>query len=69
MVTAMPRIVCPVCKSINDYAIDNLSLVDIDLHASLICNQCKSRYTDIYALVYLGGYTDTISYDRDNISV
>jgi hypothetical protein len=30
---------------------------------------CGCRFTNIYALVYLGGYAEDMMYDRDNITV
>lgn len=62
------KIVCPACETINAYNIVKLSLVDIDLQVTYSCEKCGTIYTDTYALVYLGGKTDTQEYDRDNIS-
>lgn len=67
MVTNTHAVVCPKCKSSNCYEITKLTLVDIDLHATYSCEACGSEYTDIYALVYLGGNCNSMAYDRDNI--
>lgn len=66
MVTNNSKVVCPKCKAINSYNVERLSLVDIDLHATYSCESCGSEYTDIYALVYLGGNCGSMAYDRDN---
>ena len=68
MVTNNPAVVCPKCRKVNCYEIKNLALVDTDLHVSYFCETCSAEYTDIFALVYLGGHMLTISYDRDNIT-
>jgi transposase-like protein len=67
MVTNNYKVVCAKCKAVNCYEIVKLSLVDIDLHATYSCDACHSKYTDRYALVYLGGNCNTAEYDRDNI--
>ena len=67
MVTHSRNVVCPLCKSTNAYEITKLSLVDIDLHATYSCEACGSEYTNVYALVYLGGNCGSMAYDRDNI--
>ena len=67
MVTNTHAVVCPKCKAVNCYEVTNLSLIDIDLHATYSCESCGSEYTDVYALVYIGGNYNSIKYDRDNI--
>jgi len=67
MVTNNSQVVCPKCKASNCYEVTKLALVDIDLHATYSCESCGSKYTDRYALVYLGGNYGSIEYDRDNI--
>lgn len=67
MVTNTQVVVCPKCRVVNSYKIEKLSLVDIDLHASYSCESCGSEYTNIYALVYIGGNCGSMVYDRDNI--
>ena len=62
-------VVCPKCRSANCYQIENMQLVDTDLHVSYICEACDTEYTDIFTLVYLGGHTLTAKYDRDNIAI
>ena len=66
MVTSSIKVTCPCCNS-QDYELVKLELVDIDLCASYTCKECGRRYTDTYALVYLGGHTDVCVYDRDNL--
>lgn len=65
MVTTTTKVTCPICESDN-YDITNLSLVDIDLHATYLCLHCGTIYTNKYMLTYIGGQTDSIEYDRDN---
>lgn len=69
MVTNRMSIVCPNCESINDYTIIKSEYIDNDLHTTYSCDNCGCQHTAIYTLVYLGGYTDTVKYDRDNITV
>lgn len=66
MVTSSIKVTCPCCNS-QDYEIEHLNLVDTDLCVSYTCKECGRRYTDTYALVYLGGNTETFEYDRDNL--
>lgn len=68
MVTSKHNVTCPNCNSINSYEIQKLDLIDNELLATYVC-ECGCRYTDTYALVYLGGYTDNTMYDRDNLIV
>lgn len=68
MVTNNPAVVCPKCRQVNCYEITALKLVDTDLHVSYCCETCGTEYTDVYALVYLGGHMLNTSYDRDNIT-
>lgn len=67
MVTNICKVVCPKCKTSNCYEIVKLSLIDIDLHATYACESCGSEYTNVYALVYLGGQCGSVAYDRDNV--
>ena len=60
-------IVCPKCKSVNCYTITRLEMCDKDLHATYMCDTCQTEFTDVYGLMYIGGYTSTQQYDRDNI--
>lgn len=69
MVASNTRIVCPKCKTVNYYEIVKSEYIDTDLHTTYSCDACGSEYTNIYALVYLGGYANSIQYDRDNITV
>ena len=66
MVTKDLKVICPQCGVVNDYAIQKLELVDSDLEVTYFC-ACGCRYTDSFALVYLGGRTDSYLYDRDNL--
>ena len=68
MVTNNPAVVCPKCREVNCYEIVKLELVDTELHVSYFCETCGAEYTDVYALVYLGGHMPNLSYDRDNIT-
>ena len=67
MVTNNIMNVCPKCSDINHYIITKMELVDTDLHVSYLCENCGAEYTDVYALVYLGGHMLAVSYDRDNV--
>ena len=69
MVTNNCAVVCPNCGKANCYEITSLKLIDADLHVSYLCETCGTEYTDVYALVYLGGHMPNLSYDRDNISI
>lgn len=69
MVASNTCIVCPKCKTVNCYEIVKSEYIDTDLHTTYSCDACGSEYTNIYALVYLGGYANSIQYDRDNITV
>ena len=66
MVASHLTVTCPKCGADNRYEIEKLELVDTDLHATYTC-ACGCRFTDTYALVYLGGFTDSMQYDRDNL--
>lgn len=68
MVTNNIQVVCPKCKAVNSYEIKSLKVYDNDLHITYSCD-CGCEFTNVYALVYLGGHTDSIEYDRDNITV
>ena len=61
-------VVCPNCRKANCYEIKHLELIDTDLHVSYLCETCSTEYTNVYALVYLGGHMLNKSYDRDNIT-
>ena len=69
MVTNNIQVVCPKCKGVNCYEITGLQLIDTDLHATYTCEACGTEFTNIFALVFLGGKTNTFEYDRDNITV
>lgn len=69
MVTNNFKVVCPECGSVNDYVIHKSEYIDTELYTTYFCEECGCLFTDIYALVYLGGYTETEKYDRDNITV
>lgn len=69
MVTSNFQVVCPKCKSINCYEIVKSNYIDTDLHTTYSCETCGNEYTNIYVLVYLGGYSNSMKYDRDNITV
>lgn len=66
METRIHNVTCPECKVVNDYEIQKIELVDSDLQVSYFC-ACGCRYTNTYALVYLGGFTNDYCYDRDNL--
>ena len=66
MVTSRVKVTCPKCGEESLYEVEKLELVDTDLHVSCTCT-CGCRFTDTYALVYLGGFTDDMWYDRDNL--
>lgn len=68
MVTNTLQVVCPKCRCANCYSISNMQLIDTDLLVSYHCETCEAEYTDIYALVYLGGHMMATRYDRDNIT-
>ena len=67
MVTNNITVVCPKCKAINSYNYIHMKLYDNDLHITYSCEACGSDYTNIYTLVYLGGYANGFEYDRDNL--
>ena len=67
MVTNNPKVVCPKCGSINCYDVITTKLYDIDIHITYSCEACGSEFTDTYILVYVGGYTNSYEYDRDNL--
>lgn len=69
MVTNTTKVVCPKCGSINSYEIIKIELIDNELHTSYSCEACRTDYTDIFALTYLGGNTNSCEYDRDNLKV
>ena len=69
MVTNNIQVVCPKCKCVNGYDSVKMKLYDNDLHITYSCEACGCDYTNIYTLVYLGGYANGIEYDRDNITV
>lgn len=69
MVTNNQSVICPCCKSINNYDIVSTNIIDNDLHITYICTECGTRYTDYYALVYFGGSTNSQIYDRDNLAL
>ena len=66
MVTSLHKVTCPLCGKVNDYEVAKMELIDVDLHVSYQC-ACGCVFTDEYALVYLGGHTAELSYDRDNL--
>lgn len=67
METSIKTVTCPICGSVNRYTVTDLQMIDSDLNATYICDECRSRFTNTYALVYAGGYTETFAYDRDNL--
>lgn len=69
MVVNNCKVICPKCKAANCYTIVKLDLIDTDLHVTYSCGRCSARYTDVYALVYLGGCAADAEYDRDNITI
>lgn len=69
MVTNNIQVVCPKCKAVNSYNSIRTKLYDNDLHITYSCEACGCDYTNIYTLVYLGGYANGMEYDRDNIAV
>jgi hypothetical protein len=69
MVANKMTIVCPCCQSTNSYYIVANELVDNELHTTYCCEECGCEFTNIYALVYLGGYANEVTYDRDNLTV
>lgn len=54
MVTLTTQVKCPICEE-SDYEIIKLELIDTDLHATYHCPNCGTEYTDVYALIYIGG--------------
>lgn len=68
MVTSKHTVTCPNCKTANDYAIQKVELIDNDVVITYMC-ACGCHYTNTYALVFVGGYTDGYAYDRDNLIV
>lgn len=66
MVTSSMQVTCPECNAVNQYEIEQMELIDTDLQVTYTCT-CGCRFTDTYALVYLGGRTNSIEYDRDNL--
>lgn len=69
MVTNSFKVVCPECGAVNDYSIVKSDYIDNDSHTTYSCDDCGCLFTNCYTLVYLGGYSDTMKYDRDNITV
>ena len=69
MMTVTAKVVCPQCSAINDYDIISNELIDSDLYTTYQCEHCGHIYTNVYALIYMGGYDDTVKYDRDNLIV
>ena len=69
MVTSTVKVTCPYCHKSNDYEVQKLELVDTDLHATYVCNACGNAFTDVYALVYVGGIVAGTEYDRDGLVV
>ena len=67
MVTNNTQVVCPKCGAVNSYDITSTKLYDTDIHIAYCCEACHTEYTNIYTLVYLGGYTNNQQYDRDNL--
>lgn len=67
MVIATQQVSCPKCRAVNKYSIIKSDYIDTDLHTTYHCDQCGYEYTNIYTLVYLGGYSNDIEYDRDNL--
>lgn len=68
MMTSENKVTCPECGAVNDYEIQEVKLVDKDLHVTYFC-ACGCHYTDTYALVFLGGKTEDYSYDRDGLKI
>lgn len=69
MVANNTCVVCPKCKTVNSYDIVTTKLYDNDLHIAYQCDACKSEFTNVYTLVYMGGSCGAMRYDRDNISL
>lgn len=69
MVANNVKIICPRCKSSNCYSLTSLQMYDNDLHATYSCDLCKTEFTNVYTLVYLGGHTSDSEYDRDNLII
>lgn len=69
MVANNVKIICPTCGSSNCYSLTDLQMYDNDLHATYSCDLCKTEFTDVYALVYIGGHTCHREYDRDNLAI
>lgn len=67
MVTRTIQVTCPECHSVNEYDIKNTNIIDNELYISYSCTKCGKQFVDTYELMYLGGYTDTIQYDKDNL--
>ena len=68
MLTSETKVTCPECGAVNDYEIQEVKLVDTDLRVTYFC-ACGCRYTNTYALVFLGGNTEDYSYDRDGLKL
>ena len=68
MVTATTKVVCPLCRAVNNYEIIKSDYIDTDLHTTYKCGKCGCHYTNIYTLVFLGGRADGVMYDRDGLT-
>lgn len=68
MLTVNASVICPKCKATNSYSIITNELIDSDLYTTYQCDCCGHIYTNIYGLVYMGGYNDMVRYDKDNIT-
>jgi hypothetical protein len=68
MVTSNSTVTCPKCQAVNDYVIQKVEVIDANVAITYMC-ACGCHYTNIYALTYMGGYTDDYYYDRDNLKV
>ena len=66
METRVHNVTCPECGVVNDYEIQKVELLESDAAITYYC-ACGCRYTNTYALVYLGGFTSDYYYDRDNL--
>ena len=66
MMASEHKVTCPECGVSNDYAIQEMELVDNDLRVTYMC-ACGCHYTNTYALVFIGGNTEQYSYDRDGL--
>lgn len=62
------KIVCPLCKNVDNEQKAHLLLEDM-LLITYSCPHCHHVWTDIYMLVYSGYKDKTGYYDRDGLPV